>query len=122
MERYYKDGKLEYPPDHIGIRSYVTVKGFAYFVPKLYCFLAGDGRYYLIGDESVKPVAPMIMKDIEPYKSMVDGSMITSRSYHRDHLRDNGLIEVGNEKPKGKMPSKPMDRAGYDIKRAMEKL
>jgi hypothetical protein len=47
--------------------------------------------------------APMIMGDIQPYKSMIDGSMITSRSHHRKHLKDNGCIEVGNEK----MESKP---------------
>ena len=41
--------------------------------------------------------APMIMGDIAPYQSMIDGSMIQSRSRHREHLRDNGCIEVGNE-------------------------
>ena len=38
-----------------------------------------------------------IMFDIQPYKSMVDGSMITSRSKHREHLRQHNCIEVGNE-------------------------
>ena len=41
---------------------------------------------------------PQVIKDIEPYKSMIDGSMITSRTRHRDHLRAHGCIEVGNEK------------------------
>lgn len=41
--------------------------------------------------------APMVMSDIQPYKSMVTGEMITSRSAHRDHLRRHQLIEVGNE-------------------------
>ena len=41
--------------------------------------------------------APMVMTDIQPYKSMIDGSMITSRSQHRAHLRQHGCIEVGNE-------------------------
>jgi hypothetical protein len=41
--------------------------------------------------------APMIMGDIVPYQSMIDGSMIQSRSRHREHLKDNGCIEVGNE-------------------------
>lgn len=40
----------------------------------------------------------MVMGDIQPYQSMIDGSMITSRSTHRDHLRAHGCIEVGNEK------------------------
>ena len=42
-------------------------------------------------------VAPMVMGDITPYQSMIDGTMIQSRSRHRDHLRDHGCIEVGNE-------------------------
>jgi hypothetical protein len=38
-----------------------------------------------------------IINDIKPYKSMVDGSMITSRSAHREHLRKHNCFEVGNE-------------------------
>lgn len=43
-------------------------------------------------------VAPMVAADIQPYQSMVTGEMITSRSQHRDHLRQHKLIEIGNEK------------------------
>ncbi len=43
--------------------------------------------------------APMVMRDISPYQSMADGSMITSRSAHREHLKRHNLIEIGNEKP-----------------------
>ena len=42
--------------------------------------------------------APQVIKDIDPYVSMIDGSVITSRSQHRDHLRQHGCTEVGNEK------------------------
>lgn len=38
-----------------------------------------------------------IMPDIQPYRSMIDGSMINSRSRHREHLRDHGCVEVGND-------------------------
>lgn len=38
-----------------------------------------------------------IMPDIEPYRSMIDGSMISSRSQHREHLRRHGCVEVGND-------------------------
>lgn len=41
--------------------------------------------------------AHYVIPDIQPYQSMVDGKMITSRSAHRDHLRAHGLVEVGNE-------------------------
>lgn len=42
--------------------------------------------------------APMVYGDIEPYISQIDGSIIHSRSRHKEHLRDHGCIEVGNEK------------------------
>lgn len=50
--------------------------------------------------------APMVMPDIQPYKSMITGEMIQSRSAHRDHLRQHGCIEIGNETKH--MKSKPM--------------
>jgi len=45
-----------------------------------------------------------IILDIEPYQSMVDGSMITSRSKHREHLRRHNCFEVGNEKMQNTPP------------------
>ena len=38
-----------------------------------------------------------IMKDIEPYQNMKDRGWITSRSQHREFLRRNNFVEVGNE-------------------------
>lgn len=38
-----------------------------------------------------------VMGDIEPYRSMVDGSIIAGRAQHRAHLRQHGCIEVGND-------------------------
>lgn len=38
-----------------------------------------------------------IMPDIKPYRSMIDGRIIGSRSTHREHLRMHGCVEVGNE-------------------------
>jgi hypothetical protein len=58
--------------------------------------------------EHQESLGPMVMPDISPYKSMIDGSMITSRSVHRDHLREHGCIEVGNEKMETKLPP-PID-------------
>ena len=53
---------------------------------------------------------PMVIKDIEPYKSMITGEMIQGRAHHRAHLRQHGGIEVGNEKLKPRPPAK-VDRA-----------
>jgi hypothetical protein len=51
-------------------------------------------------------VAPQVAPDIQPYKSMITGERIRSRSHHRQHLRDHGCIEVGNEPPP-KAPPRP---------------
>jgi hypothetical protein len=38
------------------------------------------------------------MPDIKPYRSMADGTIVGSRSTHREMLARNNCIEVGNEK------------------------
>ena len=38
---------------------------------------------------------------------------------HREHLRDNGLVEYGNEFPGG-LEKKPLPPAGPDVKEAVE--
>ena len=51
--------------------------------------------------------APHVMADIQPYKSMITGEMIGSRSRHREHLKDHNMIELGNEKPDFKRKEMP---------------
>ena len=46
-----------------------------------------------------------VIRDIDPYKSMITGEMIDSRSKHREHLRKHNCIEVGNEKMETKIPA-----------------
>ena len=43
--------------------------------------------------------APMVMPDIEGHISMADGTYITSRSKHRENLKRNNCIEIGNDVP-----------------------
>jgi len=52
--------------------------------------------------------APMVIRDIDPYKSMITGEMITGRKQHRDHLKAHGCIEVGNDTSHIKAPTKPV--------------
>ena len=49
-----------------------------------------------------------IMPDIKPYRSMIDGSEISSRSRHREHLRDHGCVEIGNDSSLWRKP-KPLE-------------
>lgn len=55
------------------------------------------------------PTAPYILPDIQPYQSMQTGEMITSRSRHREHLKQHGLVEIGNEISAAMTKSKPKD-------------
>lgn len=61
-----------------------------------------------------------VIRDIGEYVSPVDGSHITSRSQHRDHLRQHQLVELGNERVKRR--DFEMPRMGHDIKAAIEQL
>ena len=75
-----------------------------------------DGVLYEKGTEPVSNAGPMVMPDIEPYRSMIDGSIIKSRSHHREHLRAHGYEEVGNDpavlnpRPRGIPDVKPEQR------------
>lgn len=84
-----------------------------------------DGELHEVSrDWAPDPVAPFAMDDIKPYRSMITGEMITSRSEHRAHLRQHGCIEVGNEtKHMVPMKVKPLPSAKEVIARQVyEKL
>lgn len=56
-----------------------------------------------------------VMVDMEPYRSPIDGSIVSSRKHHRDHMRKHGVIEVGNEKLTGKKKSYEPEGVRDDI-------
>ena len=61
-----------------------------------------------------------VQPDITPYKSMIDGRMITSRSEHRRHLQANNCIEVGNEDPakhirRERKSNERLERLKYEV-------
>jgi hypothetical protein len=61
-------------------------------------FIQRDGVLIEVGLNYVpEPRTPMVYGDIKPYRSMIDGSTITSRSRHREHLRAHNCFEIGNE-------------------------
>lgn len=57
-----------------------------------------------LGGVVARKAAHFISPDIQPYKSMVTGEMITSRKDHREHLKVNRLVEIGNEPIKAPPP------------------
>lgn len=54
------------------------------------------------------------------YRSPIDGSVVSSRQQHHDHMRAHNVIEVGNERWPKREERAPLPRAGHDIKRAIE--
>jgi hypothetical protein len=66
---------------------------------------------------------PMIMRDLAPYKNMLDGSIIDGRAAHRKFLKDNNLMELGNEKPIPHAVKKPSKNdICADIKESIEQV
>jgi hypothetical protein len=63
---------------------------------RTYVYIDGD---FVERRKDAKGRYHYVQGDITPYKSMIDGSMITSRSQHRRHLKANGCEEVGNDDP-----------------------
>ena len=43
--------------------------------------------------------APTVISDIQGHISMADGTYIDSRSKHRENLKRNNCIEIGNDVP-----------------------
>ena len=58
-----------------------------------------------------------VQGDIEPYKCLVDGRWITSRSQHRDSLKRHGCIEAGNEQKYFMNMDKAEQATEHDSKR-----
>jgi hypothetical protein len=55
--------------------------------------------------------APMVVPDIEGHISMADGTWISSRSKHRENLKRNNCVEIGNDIP---MERKPIEISRKD--------
>jgi len=43
--------------------------------------------------------APMVLPDINGHISMADGTWVSSRSKHRENLKRNNCVELGNDVP-----------------------
>lgn len=66
--------------------------------------------------------APMVMSDIQPYISQVDGSVIESRSKHKAHLKQHRMIELGNDVPKQHKPAELSRKSQEARKRQIAEL
>jgi putative FmdB family regulatory protein len=78
------------------------------------------------GGERFRAIRPLrVISDIEPYQAMGTdiatgkAPMITSRSQHREYLKRNGYVEVGNERP---TPPRPLEPDFHEIGRTIKKV
>ncbi len=62
-----------------------------------------------------------VIADIAPYRSMITGERIRGRAHHREHLRQHGCEEVGNEPIRDRRP-KPMPSVVEDLKQAIAEV
>lgn len=94
----------EFPSDHVGRRTYVSVRGHLRSVPKYKTYRGSDGYNHLLPayggeDEYYGDTSAYIMPDKSPYLSPLDGSYVTSRSQHREHMRRHNVVEAGDLPP-----------------------
>ena len=120
----------DFPSDHIGRKSYVTVRGHSRSIPKFKTYKGTDGYNYVrpeyggswdgLGNQST-----YVMPDKQPYLSPLDGTYVTSRSVHREHMRKHGVEEAG-DMPIGRMVRENRDVhapvSGRDIVEAIRQL
>ena len=55
--------------------------------------------------------APMVIPDIQGHISMADGTWVSSRSKHRENLKRNNCVEIGDAVP---MQQKPIEISRKD--------
>lgn len=60
-------------------------------------FAIEDGEIKVNDLEQINDPGYHVIKDCDPFISMIDGSIIHSKSHYREHLRQHGCIEVGND-------------------------
>ena len=66
--------------------------------------------------------APMVISDIPGHISMADGSWIDSRSKHRENLKRNGCVELGNDAPMQRKPAEISKKSQEARKRQIAEL
>jgi len=66
--------------------------------------------------------APMVMGDLKPYRNVIDGKEVDGRVAHREFLKRNNVIEIGNEKMEAKKVGPAKGEIGREIKETIEKM
>lgn len=93
----------EYPADHVGRKTYVTVRGHSKGIPKYKTYVGTDRRNYLLpefgGDLSgLGNQAAMYIPDKSAYVSPLDRTVVEGRTAHREHMNRHNVLEAGDMK------------------------
>ena len=104
----------DFPPEHIGRKRYVSVQGHSRSVPRYKTYTGTDRRNHILpeygGDGSgFGQQGPYLLPDKAAYVSPLDGTEITSRSHHREHMLKHNVIEAGDMP----MPTRQQNRDAY---------
>jgi hypothetical protein len=66
--------------------------------------------------------APAVMPDIQGHISMADGQWVSSRSTHRENLKRNNCIELGNDVPTQQKKHELSTREREHLKRTIAEV
>lgn len=66
--------------------------------------------------------APMVLSDIEGHISMADGTWVSSRSKHRENLKRNNCVELGNDVPTERKKHEFSRKENEDRKRQIAEI
>lgn len=119
----------EFPADHIGWKTYVSVKGHTKSIPAYKTYKGVDGRNYLHpdfgGTWDGQAIAPTIIPDKAAYVSPLDGKVVEGRAAHREHMNRHGVYEAGDLKIgdlSRNRNNSPMPRVADSIIQTMQQL
>lgn len=122
------DDLYTFADDHVGRKSYVSVRGHARSIPKYKTYRGVDGRNYLLPEyggtwDGLGNQATAYMPDKDGYLSPLDGKFVEGRNAHRDHMKRHNVIEAGDVRMGHMLGEKvPLTRAHFDIRRAIAEL
>lgn len=123
------DDLYDFAADHVGRKSYVSVRGHTRSIPKYKTYRGCDGRNHLLPEfggtwDGLGNSAATYVPDKAGYLSPMDGQFVEGRNAHRDHMKRHGVLEAGDMKL-GEYAGRdraPMPSLNFDIRRAISEL
>lgn len=120
----------DFPNNHVGRKTYVTVSGHSRSIPKYKTYMGSDRRNYLLpqfgGDMSgYSASSAEIIPDKAGYLSPLDDTYVEGRAAHKSHMDRHQVYEAGDLKIGEMNRSRtlpPMPDMHKSIKRAMEEI